>query len=246
MPLTDIDTNLEREDLEHLAGSPGFEDLTFTSALEIRARDIMNETVMALSQAQESSTPPKAKLPKIPVRRHLFHELPRSNKFQSVHIASQGSPFRRSNALAPLAPRSAMQSPADAYKVVTRFLAFSVKHKLTSSQNAQVKQEPVDYRIDPVASLPTAAACKNLSLQDRATVLERKKHHFNFLLDERERLERAHQSIKAQMKRLPMELNNLQAEIEQMTKEDDVFESSDEDWLYKESKASVKREAKNA
>jgi len=68
MPLSDIDTDLERETLEHLAGSPGFENLTFTSALEIRARDIMNETVLALTQAQNPATPPKAMLPKIPVR----------------------------------------------------------------------------------------------------------------------------------------------------------------------------------
>jgi len=39
------------------------------------------------------------------------------------------------------------------------------------------------------------------------------------------------------MKRLPRELKSLQAEIDQMVKEDDIIESSDEDWLYTESKA---------
>jgi len=48
------------------------------------------------------------------------------------------------------------------------------------------------------------------------------------------------------MRRLPLELKSLQAEIDQMMKEDDIIESSDEDWLFKESKASVKREAKSA
>ena len=43
------------------------------------------------------------------------------------------------------------------------------------------------------------------------------------------------------MKRLPRELKSLQAEIDQMVKEDDIIESSDEDWLYTDSKAKVDR-----
>ena len=60
-----------------------------------------------------------------------------------------------------------------------------------------------------------------------------------FLLTERERLERVHESVKAQLKCLPTEIKYLQAEIDQMGIEDDVIESSDDDWLYSESKAKI-------
>ena len=146
MPLT-LDTNkrLERETLERFAGSPGFEDLTFASALEIRARDIMNETAIALSHAQSPATPPRAVLPKIPVRRTRKTCCHNADDFQKVHIASQGSPFRKPSTASLLA--SVNQRKSEVPNVRFPILVDLAEHRLIRKQSASSEQPQLEFQI---------------------------------------------------------------------------------------------------